>query len=558
MWRWLHSLPRAIRNQFHPTGASAVCVEDKGDNDARLKKTTPELEPQGNWKQHCKASRHGKKRRCGRRSFWWMVHGPYSSIDPLKCAPVVTTGLQISHTKVAHGTNEDTAAEDGKKNCLYYRLKESLPTWTGLTGSLSQHLLPPDKTTAQIQDDVKEELKTKRQNDQSAVKSLESAFANFEQVCKKYTAVGKGMMASRAAQTGQMDTAVRLWQESSRLGHGKSQFNLAVCYETGRGVEKDLSKAIWYYRQAAETDHSMAIYNLALLYMEGAHDLPRDLSKGLTLLTHAADLGLKEAQKYLGVYYSEEDKDTTKSASYLTKAAEQNDEEAQYLLAMCYESGYGVEENACKAAHWYTKSANSGFPDAMYSLAGFHENGLGGLPVNHQSSKSLLQVAAGLGHEESIEKLRQFDVVKAASSTSGLGMASLVSDKHQHWDVDYLVKMNSCVSSPCLSDLVRQDIVPAGKPELYAPISPDGTRSHIFSQLMVPRALTELPSLKEIHKKRGSISDDDSGSDSGISFKLGSDDDQEIDISPSTSLRTTHFTLHRRNSTMPDLQAVNK
>ena len=57
------------------------------------------------------------------------------------------------------------------------------------------------------------------------------------------------------------------------------------------------------------------------------------------------------------------------------------DSEAQYILGMCYESGYGVEENPCRAADLYAKSADSGHPDATYSLAIFHRDGFGGIDL---------------------------------------------------------------------------------------------------------------------------------------------------------------------------------
>ena len=57
------------------------------------------------------------------------------------------------------------------------------------------------------------------------------------------------------------------------------------------------------------------------------------------------------------------------------------DPEAQYILGMCYESGYGVEENPCRAADLYAKSADSGHPDATYSLAIFHRDGFGGIDL---------------------------------------------------------------------------------------------------------------------------------------------------------------------------------
>lgn len=72
--------------------------------------------------------------------------------------------------------------------------------------------------------------------------TLESVFHDFQGVCRKYTATGKGIMALQAAETGDMATAAALWEEAGHLGNTKSKFNLAVCYEKGSGVKKNLSK----------------------------------------------------------------------------------------------------------------------------------------------------------------------------------------------------------------------------------------------------------------------------------------------------------------------------
>lgn len=49
-------------------------------------------------------------------------------------------------------------------------------------------------------------------------------------------------MGMQAAERGEMLSAAKLWEESGKLGNAKSKFNLAVCYERGSGVKKNLSK----------------------------------------------------------------------------------------------------------------------------------------------------------------------------------------------------------------------------------------------------------------------------------------------------------------------------
>ena len=57
--------------------------------------------------------------------------------------------------------------------------------------------------------------------------------------------------------------------------------------------------------------------------------------------------------------------------------ARDGDPEAQYQLASCYHSGYGVEENDSLAFEWAKKSAEQNYPAGLYFLAFCYETGKG-------------------------------------------------------------------------------------------------------------------------------------------------------------------------------------
>lgn len=57
--------------------------------------------------------------------------------------------------------------------------------------------------------------------------------------------------------------------------------------------------------------------------------------------------------------------------------AREGDPEAQYQLASCYHSGYGVEENDSLAFVWAKKSAEQDYPAGLYFLAYCYETGKG-------------------------------------------------------------------------------------------------------------------------------------------------------------------------------------
>ncbi|KAF8944781.1 hypothetical protein BGZ47_003708 [Haplosporangium gracile] len=66
-------------------------------------------------------------------------------------------------------------------------------------------------------------------------------------------------------------SASHFFHLSSLKHHSPAQFNLALCYEHGQGgVEQDLTKALYFYQQAADQGHTKASYNLGCIcYNQG-------------------------------------------------------------------------------------------------------------------------------------------------------------------------------------------------------------------------------------------------------------------------------------------------
>ncbi len=60
-----------------------------------------------------------------------------------------------------------------------------------------------------------------------------------------------------------------------------------------------------------------------------------------------------------------------------TRAGELGIQEAQWLLARCYDEGFGVERSGITAISWYLKSAEEGYPPAQNHLGSCYQNGDG-------------------------------------------------------------------------------------------------------------------------------------------------------------------------------------
>lgn len=112
-------------------------------------------------------------------------------------------------------------------------------------------------------------------------------------------------------------------KKEAQDGGREAAFCLYECFRKGLGVEKDDARALFWLQRAAEQGEPVAMFTLALEYREG---------------------GLVQKDDDLFMYW-------------LRRAAEEgNEEDAQYLLASCYEHGNGVPQDVNLARKWYDRA----------------------------------------------------------------------------------------------------------------------------------------------------------------------------------------------------------
>ncbi|HVV68797.1 MAG TPA: tetratricopeptide repeat protein [Gammaproteobacteria bacterium] len=143
-----------------------------------------------------------------------------------------------------------------------------------------------------------------------------------------------------------------------------AQYYLGECYECGKGVNKDVDKAIGYYNLAAKQKLAIAQHKLSCLYYEGL-GVEEYLEKALNYSEEAAGQGLVEAKSFFGVLLHNYDygdiklKNHVKAhdlkivvANYQSGAA-RGERNAQFNLANCYKTGIEVEQDMKLAARFY-------------------------------------------------------------------------------------------------------------------------------------------------------------------------------------------------------------
>ena len=82
-----------------------------------------------------------------------------------------------------------------------------------------------------------------------------------------------------AAEGGDFNSAVQQWGPLAEQGHPIAQFNLALLYHSGLGVDLDEAKAVSWYKKSASNGYYKAQEYLAVGYREGWCGLPKDSKK---------------------------------------------------------------------------------------------------------------------------------------------------------------------------------------------------------------------------------------------------------------------------------------
>lgn len=94
------------------------------------------------------------------------------------------------------------------------------------------------------------------------------------------------------------EAAFDAWRPLAERGVADAQYGIGFMYESGWGVEEDLSKAFRWYQLAAQQGHEQSQFNLGVLYREGK-GVARNDALGLYWIQTAADGGDQRALNYL-------------------------------------------------------------------------------------------------------------------------------------------------------------------------------------------------------------------------------------------------------------------
>ena len=148
-------------------------------------------------------------------------------------------------------------------------------------------------------------------------------------------------------------------------------YKMGTMYKNGLGTQKDMIRAIEYFKRSAEMNNTNAKRTLALEYLSGEY-LELDIEKGLEMLTESADSGDTLSCYKLGKIYFKGEivyKDLNMAEKYFLKASQKENRYALYSLGTLYleKEKYSLH----KAVEYFDKAVQYDEikPYAAYSLA---------------------------------------------------------------------------------------------------------------------------------------------------------------------------------------------
>jgi len=187
--------------------------------------------------------------------------------------------------------------------------------------------------------------------------------------------------ALAAAQAGDYETALGIWEPLARDGHGRAQNNIGACFIDGLGVEQNLELAREWLELAAEAGDPVGQRNLARLYLKGLGG-SADKARAIELYRLAAEAGDAAAQDMLSyLLFEGEPADTPEARRWAEAAAAQGVATAMTRLGlMAHEAHLAGEIGApdeTVAAGWWRKAAEAGDADGAALLGAAHHLGVG-------------------------------------------------------------------------------------------------------------------------------------------------------------------------------------
>ena len=173
------------------------------------------------------------------------------------------------------------------------------------------------------------------------------------------------------------ENSIKFFKKHAANGVVEAQYNLAMSYYHGMGVDVDFEKAAELYKIAAEKGNSTAQFALSIMYAQG-QGVDQNMDEFFRLTKLAAKKKEPGAIYNLSQMYRFGDggfsKDEKKTFVLCKEAADKGYVEAQTATGLMYALGKGTEENLDKAIKYFKLAAKNGSDQAKEYLTQLNIN----------------------------------------------------------------------------------------------------------------------------------------------------------------------------------------
>ena len=173
--------------------------------------------------------------------------------------------------------------------------------------------------------------------------------------------------------------AVSWYRQSANQRYARGQNNLGRMFGLGRGVSQSDAEAARWYRLSAEQGYAAAQSNLGAMYRDGL-GVSQDYEAAMWWFRRAADQGAAAGQTNLGFMYERGhgvSQDYAEAVRWYRRAAEQGNATAQTNLGFMYERGHGVSQDYAEAVRRYRRAAEQGNAPGQHNLGVMYRDGRG-------------------------------------------------------------------------------------------------------------------------------------------------------------------------------------
>jgi len=171
--------------------------------------------------------------------------------------------------------------------------------------------------------------------------------------------------------------AFKEFEKLAKSGNDNAQYNIAMMYYNGTGIQKNKIMAFVWLEQASNKGNRLAQNKLGYMYEKGEVKGTKDEAKAVNEYLKSALQNYNVAQLNLAMKYSENptNENLKRAFFWYQKAALNGNTQAMNNLASMYYYGHSVKKDYKKAFELYFKAASFGDSIAQFNLATMYYNG---------------------------------------------------------------------------------------------------------------------------------------------------------------------------------------